>query len=110
MSEPMTMPELVDCECGGGKTGCAECFGDGFRPVTKRLVNDLTAQLKAERAEVRRLRYAFERVSEEEDKANAALAKAVDILRTCRAIIDNVEQAPGTAAAIRDFVAEHGGK
>lgn len=23
----------VDCECGGGKTGCADCFGDGFRPV-----------------------------------------------------------------------------
>lgn len=22
----------VECECGGGKTGCALCFGDGFRP------------------------------------------------------------------------------
>lgn len=24
---------IVDCECGGGKTGCADCFGDGFRPA-----------------------------------------------------------------------------
>lgn len=23
--------KTVDCECGGGKTGCADCFGDGFR-------------------------------------------------------------------------------
>jgi hypothetical protein len=22
----------VYCRCGGGRTGCADCFGDGFHP------------------------------------------------------------------------------
>lgn len=26
-------PTDVYCECGGGMTGCAECFGAGFRPA-----------------------------------------------------------------------------
>lgn len=27
------MSETIECECGGGKTGCVECFGDGFKPA-----------------------------------------------------------------------------
>lgn len=37
-------------------------------------------------------------------RTEALLDEAVVLLRTCRAIIDNVEQAPSTAAAIRAFL------
>ncbi len=77
-------PEVVhiECECGGGKTGCAECFGDGF--VRGRAPDDIARLV----AEVERLQYAFERVSEEEDAARAEVERLAETLRRAVELIE----------------------